>query len=72
VAEYFIDLKKKSGRISANAGPEFRLLGTAFEMKKLDLFSTHVYLIMPDYVYKMEIFSKKIISGITKMLSKKM
>jgi hypothetical protein len=28
VAEYFANLKKKSGGISANSGPEFRLLGT--------------------------------------------
>jgi hypothetical protein len=27
--EYFAGLKKNSGGISANSGPEFRLLGTA-------------------------------------------
>jgi hypothetical protein len=29
VAEYFANLKKKSGGISANSGPVFHLFGTA-------------------------------------------
>jgi hypothetical protein len=35
MAEYFANFQKNSGGISANSGPEFRLLGTSKKSKSI-------------------------------------